>query len=82
MLLPGGYGYLTVKSPVTAVVFVNGHNIGATNEPLQAQCGKRFIRIGTLSEAGPMWVAPGQTVIVPCQSAITIEQRPAPSMGR
>ncbi len=79
--IPGGFGLLTVTSPVTAIVFVNGHRAGKANEPLRALCGNRFVRIGTMSDDGdgPFWVAPGRTVGIPCQGSVSIELRPAPS---
>jgi eukaryotic-like serine/threonine-protein kinase len=78
--LPGGFGYLTVRSPVNAAVYVNGHRVGQVNQPLQALCGRRFVRLGTPNEAGPpFWVAPGQTVVIPCQGSIQVDAKPAPS---
>jgi len=81
MDLPGGFGYITVVSPVNAMVFVNGGLAGPTNEPVKATCGRRFVRLGTVNEGVrfPAWVAPGRTVIIPCQAAVTVEIRPSPS---
>jgi hypothetical protein len=78
--LPGGHGYITVRSPVNANVYVNGKSAGVTNEQLVALCGKWFVRLGTPTASGhPFWVAPGQTVVIPCQGKVEIEAKPAPS---
>src|SRR5262249_48592117 len=78
--LPGGFGYLVVHSPVSATVYVNGRKVGPTNEATRALCGKRFVRLGTPNEPGPpYWVAPGQTVVIPCRGRVEVEAKPAPS---
>jgi hypothetical protein len=66
---------------VNAQVFVNGLLAGPANQPVKAVCGRRFVRLGTVMEGGhfPAWVAPGQTVIIPCQAAVTVEIKPSPS---
>jgi serine/threonine protein kinase len=79
--LPGGIGLLTVTSPAKSDVYVNGILAGPANTPLKVRCGKWFVRLGT-SVAGspfPSWVAPGRTVVVPCQATATTEILPAPS---
>jgi serine/threonine-protein kinase len=84
--LPGGYGYVTVFSEVSANVYVNGILVGSVNQPARAVCGRRFVRLGTQQDGDrfPSWVAPGQSVAIPCQSSTSVTMSPAPSpdMGR
>ena len=73
--LAAGMGYLTVASPGAATVFVNGAAVGDVNTPLEVACGRRFIRLGTSPDGGAVttWLAPGQTVEIPCQGALRTE---------
>lgn len=82
--LPGGFGYIIVKSRVVARVFVNGTNVGPTNEPSKAICGLRHVRLGTIDPMAryPSWVDPGHSVLIACQSVTTVEIEPSPSPGR
>jgi hypothetical protein len=79
--LPGGFGLLTVTTPAKSDVFVNGILAGPANTPLKVRCGKWFVRLGTPVAGSPFpsWVAPGKTVVVPCQATATTVILPAPS---
>ena len=72
--LPYGYGYLTVVSPANANVFVSGKLAGPVNKPLKVRCGRWFIRLAAPLEGRyPEWVSPGETVLVACQEATTLD---------
>jgi serine/threonine-protein kinase len=77
--LPPGYGFLTVASPGSASVYLNGKAMGVVNRPFQTRSGLWYVRLALPGE-GPYadWVGPGATVQVSCQGSTTIEMRPVP----
>jgi len=80
---PAGFGFVTVLYPGPGTVYVSGKKFGPTNERLQVTCGKNwFIRVASTTEGPyPEWLSPGESVLVPCQEAVTVQQapgRPAP----
>ncbi len=56
-------GYLFVKFPVKANVYINGRSIGPTNQPVKTGCGMRFVRVG--QEFGH-WLSDGHPVKIEC----------------
>jgi serine/threonine-protein kinase len=77
--LPVGFGYLTVTFPATANVHLNGKALGAANQPLQARCGRWYLRLAQPGDARfPAWVSPGMTVTVACQGSTTVDVMPGP----
>jgi serine/threonine protein kinase len=74
---PPGYGYLTVEFPSEGNVYVSGKRLGPTNQRLQIQCGRWFIRVASTAEGRyPEWLSPGTTVQVPCQDATRVAMQP------
>jgi len=83
--LPPTKGYLVVTAPVPGQVYVNGVYAGLVNEPIQATCGTRNIRLATpvtppadIPAAGA-WLSPGHAVIIACRSTTTVNIKPGPS---
>jgi hypothetical protein len=75
---PPGYAYLTVTYPEPATVFLNGTMAGEANESMKVVCGRFFMRLGRFVDGGklPLWIAPGTTVLVPCQGSMTVALNP------
>jgi hypothetical protein len=75
---PPGYAFLTVSYPDPATVYLNGAMAGETNEPMKVVCGRFFVRLGRVADGGrfPSWIAPGSTVLIPCQGSITVTMAP------
>ena len=79
--LPAGFGYLTVRSEVSAHVFVTGEQVGLVNEANKIPCGRWFVRIGTPDpkKRFTKWLGPGATVEVACKGTTTVELKPWPA---
>jgi len=63
-------GYLKVRGPSGAHVYVNGVDLGSTDALLEAPCGRRFVRVGLPPDGGrfPTWLAEGETVNIGCRA--------------
>ncbi len=67
-------GYLTVKSSVSAEVYVKGVSIGPTNHKNISHCRQKFVRLG--QPPGPRWLTKGATVQIPCRAETTVTLEP------
>ncbi len=66
-------GYLMVKGPIEAQVYLNGMRKGPTNDPLLVPCGRFFMRLALPVERGfPTWMSRGETVFVACKSSTVL----------
>jgi serine/threonine-protein kinase len=67
-------GYLQVKGPIDADVYLSGKRKGPTNEALLVPCGRFFMRLARQGEAGPYpeWVNRGESIFVACKSATVL----------
>ncbi len=63
-------GYLTVKSRVTAEVYVQGIHLGVTNRKVKSRCRQRFIRLR--DPASGKWLTAGNAVRIVCMSSTTV----------
>ncbi len=63
-------GYLTVKSRVTAEVYVQGIHLGVTNRKVKSRCRQRFIRLR--DPASGKWLTAGNAVRIACMSSTTV----------
>jgi serine/threonine-protein kinase len=73
--IPAGRGVLIVNSPDVARVYVTGKYLGNTNEPITTGCGRFFVRIGVMAfpaDRVPTWIAPGESIAIPCQQVTTV----------
>jgi hypothetical protein len=76
-------GYLVVNTPVEAHVYVNGRYAGPSNQPVEAPCGSRYVRIAKPENPpglkGPAsWLADGKPVGIGCKATTTVEMKPGP----
>jgi hypothetical protein len=62
-------GYLTVKSRVTAEVYVQGIHLGPTNRKIKSRCRQRFIRLR--DPASGQWLTKGDAVRIKCMGSTT-----------
>ncbi|MEJ7733042.1 MAG: hypothetical protein WKG00_28070 [Polyangiaceae bacterium] len=79
-------GYLVVNTPVEAHVYVNGRYAGPSNQPVEAPCGSRYVRIAKPDNPpglkGPSsWLADGKPVSIGCKATTTVEMKPGPPSG-
>ncbi len=67
-------GYLQVKGPVDADVYLSGRRKGPTNEPLLVPCGRFFMRLARQGTTGPFpeWLTRGETAFVACKSSTVL----------
>lgn len=67
-------GYLQVKGPVDADVYLSGRRKGPTNEPLLVPCGRFFMRLARQGTSGPFpeWLTRGETAFVACKSSTVL----------
>ena len=74
------FGYLVVKGPSTADVYLNGVKRGPTNEALLIPCGQFFLRLAPKGAEGPwkQWSSPGQTVVVACKASTIVTSKENP----
>lgn len=77
-------GYLTVNGPETADVYINGVRRGPTREPLLLACGHYFMRLAPRDSTGYFkpWITPGQSVMIACNTATTVESKSGPTTGK
>jgi len=68
-------GYLYVKIPLEAKVYINGRSIGPTNQPVKTGCGMRFVRVG---QDGGHWLSDGHSVKIQCGKLTKAEFSPSP----
>ena len=74
--LPRTKGYLVVKAKVDGSVYLNGRVIGNAGEPIVADCGIRYVRLGHPSEkpGGPIkFVGAGRSVNIACRGTTETE---------
>ncbi len=71
--------FLTVLSTENDLVYVTGKKIGPVNQRHEVSCGVALIRIGApLANGSVEWKsAPGLSISIPCQTAITLAITPA-----
>jgi len=67
-------GYLMVKGPEEADVYLNGLRKGAANETLLVPCGRFFMRLAQQGTRGPFpeWLTRGETAYVACKSSTVL----------
>lgn len=77
-------GYLTVNGPENADVYINGVRRGPTREPLLLACGHYFMRLAPKDSTGYFkpWITPGQSVMIACNTASTVDSKAGPTTGR
>lgn len=69
-LLSPQEGYLTVKGPSMADVYLNGVHRGPTNRPLRVACGRFYLRLAPPDPGRyPAWIGVGETVSIPCRAS-------------
>lgn len=68
-------GYLFVKIPLQAKVYINGRAVGPTNQPVKTGCGIHFVRVG---EHGGHWLSAGRAVKIECRKLTKAEFSPSP----
>jgi hypothetical protein len=69
-------GYLIVRSPVEAEVFVQGIHLGSTNQKLLTRCRQRNVRLRDSATA--RWITKGQTVRIACRATTKVVVHPDP----
>lgn len=69
--LPVSMGYLQVKAPEAADVFIDGQKAGAVGDYIEVSCGKRF-RVVALRQNNQAKTR-GKNAPIACQKAVTIE---------
>ena len=73
-------GHLTVHSVARyAKVYMMFNKLGPVDETLTVACGQRFIAIGLPPRGGrgePIWLAPGQSTLIPCGGSLTVTMNP------
>jgi len=67
-------GYLVVRSPVEAFVYVQGVERGRTNEKVRTLCDTRFVRLRRT--ANNEWIGEGGPVAILCGATTTITIKP------
>jgi len=75
-MLDNTTGYLMVKGPTNADVYLNGVRRGASGEPMLVPCGRFYMRMAPPTTARyPEWITAGQTVFIACRSStvLTVE---------
>lgn len=73
--LPPFEGMLRVASSRNLAVYVQGIEVGPTNEWLKARCGMKFVRLA--NEPGK-WAGPGRPVKIRCQDVTDLRIEPSP----
>ncbi len=76
--LPADRGYLVLQGVADARAFVNGADVGPSEQRVAAPCGARFVRIGTAAAAGrpTSWLTKGRSVVVACRGETRVELAP------
>jgi hypothetical protein len=67
-------GYLIVRSPLDAEVFVQGISLGRTNTKLLSRCQQRNVRLRDTASA--RWATKGQSVRITCMATTTVTVHP------
>jgi hypothetical protein len=68
-MLDNTTGYLMVKGPMNANVYLNGVKRGATGDPMLVPCGRFYMRLAPpTTDRFPEWITPGETIFVACRS--------------
>lgn len=82
-LLSPQEGFLTVKGPSMADVYLNGMHRGPTNRPLRVACGRFYLRLAPPDPGRyPAWIGAGETVSIPCRASTVFTSKLAsPSEG-
>jgi serine/threonine-protein kinase len=81
--LPAGIGFLTVRFPEPANVYLSGRLMGAANGPLKVRCGQWWVRVAKPVEAKyPEWLSKGMTVNVACQGSTSVNLQPSAGKPR
>jgi hypothetical protein len=87
MSLPEKKGYLLVTTPSPVHVYVQGSQVGKSNESLVVDCGPKFIRLGDPPAVPPppgagagavRWRSEGRSVVVPCRGTASVAITPTP----
>ena len=67
-------GYLNVKGPADADVYLNGLRKGPANEAILVPCGRFFMRLAQQGTRGPFpeWLTRGETAYVACKSSTVL----------
>jgi hypothetical protein len=73
--LPPDRGYLVLQGVVDARAYVNGADVGPSEQRIAVPCGARYVRIGTASALGrpTSWLTKGRSVVVACRGETRIK---------
>jgi hypothetical protein len=73
--LPPDRGYLVLVGAAEARAYVNGAEVGPSDQRIAVPCGARYVRLGTPAEKGQKtsWVTPGRSVVVACRGETRID---------
>lgn len=68
-------GYLVLTGAAGARTYVNGADVGPSEERIVVPCGARYVRIGTPAEKGrpTSWVTAGRSVVVACRGETKVD---------
>ena len=68
-------GYLVLVGAAGASAYVNGAEVGASDQRIAVPCGARYVRLGTPREKGrpTSWLTPGRSVVVACRGETRVD---------
>jgi hypothetical protein len=80
--LPAHKGVLLVTSTKEANVYLNGAFAGKVNQPFEASCGIKNVRLASAADPPPTippagtWISGGQAVVIKCKALTTVDIKP------
>jgi hypothetical protein len=76
--LPADRGYLVLRGAAEGRAYVNGAEVGPSEQRIAVPCGARYVRIGTAAAPGrpTAWLTKGRSVVVACRGETRIELAP------
>lgn len=68
-------GYLVLQGAVDGRAYVNGAEVGPSEQRIAVPCGARYVRIGTAAAPGrpTAWLTKGRSVVVACRGETRID---------
>jgi hypothetical protein len=68
-------GYLVLVGAAGASAYVNGAEVGPSDQRIAVPCGARYVRLGTPREKGrpTSWLTPGRSVVVACRGETRVD---------
>jgi hypothetical protein len=72
-------GFLVVKAPIDAGVYVQGIEVGRTNQRHKVLCNRKWLRLGIQPETpqpGTRWLSDGVSVTIVCGALTTVNLKP------